>query len=140
MEPGSLLVLAGAPGTGKSILTQQICFANATPENKAIYYTTLAEPHLKLVKHLEQFSFFDREALEVAVEFIHLGDLVEDGSEEPIAPIVDEVALYGPAHPLAYDAGGMDGGVAGHPLEALRDGHQGVDALVLLEQLPERAA
>ena len=91
MEPGSLLVIAGAPGTGKTILTQQICFANATPENKAIYYTTLAEPHLKLVTHVEHFDFFNREALEKAVEFIHLGDLVDHGSADPLGSIVTEV-------------------------------------------------
>jgi circadian clock protein KaiC len=90
MEPGSLLVIAGAPGTGKSILTQQICFANATPEHKAIYYTTLAEPHLKLVKHVQQFDFFNGDALEHAVEFIHLGDLA-DSSDDPLRPIVTEV-------------------------------------------------
>src|ERR1700730_14158173 len=39
LEPGSLVILAGAPGTGKTILAQQICFANATPEHKALYYT-----------------------------------------------------------------------------------------------------
>ncbi len=61
LSPGSLVVLAGAPGTGKTILAQQICFASATPDRKAIYYTTLSEPHSKLVKHLEPFSFFDAE-------------------------------------------------------------------------------
>ena len=91
MEPGSMLVIAGAPGTGKTILTQQICFANATPESKAIYYTTLAEPHLKLVRHVEQFDFFDRGALEKAVEFIHLGDLADVGSDDPLEAIVSEV-------------------------------------------------
>ena len=60
LEPGSVTVLAGAPGTGKTILAQQICFANATREHRAIYYTTLSEPHSKLVRHLEQFDFFDR--------------------------------------------------------------------------------
>jgi len=30
LEQGSLVILAGAPGTGKTILAQQICFANAT--------------------------------------------------------------------------------------------------------------
>ena len=57
LEPGSLVILAGAPGTGKTILAQQICFANATPEHKALYYTTLSEPHMKLVRHLEPFDF-----------------------------------------------------------------------------------
>ena len=76
LEPGSVTVLAGAAGTGKTILAQQICFANATPEHRAVYYTTLSEPHTKLVKHLEPFSFFAPEKLGPDVEYIHLGDLI----------------------------------------------------------------
>ena len=53
LPEGSLIVLAGAPGSGKTILAQQICFANATDERKAIYYTTWSEPHDKLVRHLD---------------------------------------------------------------------------------------
>ena len=33
-------VIMGAPGTGKTILAEQIAFANATPEAPAIYLTT----------------------------------------------------------------------------------------------------
>ena len=90
-EPGSLVVLAGAPGTGKTILAQQICFAAATPEHKAIYYTTLSEPHSKLMRHLEQFSFFDPDALEGRVEYIHLGDLLRLGDGTGLGTVVAEV-------------------------------------------------
>jgi len=91
LQPGSLVVLAGAPGTGKTILAQQICFANATPEHKAIYYTTLSEPHSKLVRHLEPFRFFDPDALEGAVEFIHLGDLLLQENGGGLGTVVSEV-------------------------------------------------
>ncbi len=91
LRPGSLVVLAGAPGTGKTILAQQICFASATPERKAIYYTTLSEPHSKLVRHLEPFSFFDPDALEDSVEFIHLGDLLLQENGGGLGLVVSEV-------------------------------------------------
>jgi circadian clock protein KaiC len=89
LEPGSLVAIAGAPGTGKTILAQQICFANATRERKAIYYTTPSEPHSKLVRHLEPFSFFDSDALESRVEFIHLGDLLQESGG--LGTVVSEV-------------------------------------------------
>lgn len=91
LEPGSTVVLTGAPGTGKTILAQQICFANATPERKAIYYTTLSEPHSKLVRHLEPFDFFEPRALGVSVEFIHLGELVREESGNGLGQVVTEV-------------------------------------------------
>jgi circadian clock protein KaiC len=75
---GSLVVLAGGPGTGKTILSQQICFANATPERKAIYYSTFSEPTIKLVRYLEQFDFFDSDSLGESVEFINLQGLLLD--------------------------------------------------------------
>ena len=90
-RPGSVVVLAGAPGTGKTILAQQICFATATPERKAIYYTTLTEPHSKLVMHLEPFSFFDPEPLEDSVEFIHLGDLLQQENGGGVGTVMSEV-------------------------------------------------
>jgi hypothetical protein len=63
LEPGAVVVVAGAPGTGKTILAQQMCFAASTAEHKCVYYTTVSEPHTKLVRHLEQFAFFDPQAL-----------------------------------------------------------------------------
>ena len=92
--PGSLVVIAGGPGTGKTILAEQICFAAATRERKSVYYTTLIEPHVKLVSHLESFDFFQRDMLEVQVEYVHLGDILleERGSDEtPLGRVITEV-------------------------------------------------
>lgn len=91
---GSLVVLAGGPGTGKTILAQQICFNAASEEQKAIYYTTLAEPHDTLVRYLADFEFFDTDALGQRVEFINLGDLLLAEGEpngDPLGPIIAEV-------------------------------------------------
>jgi KaiC/GvpD/RAD55 family RecA-like ATPase/CheY-like chemotaxis protein len=91
LERGSVVVLAGAPGTGKTILAQQICFAKATAAHKAVYYTTVSEPHTKLVRHLESFGFFDREALGSTVEYIHLGSFLVPRSEDGLEPLVSEI-------------------------------------------------
>jgi len=91
LEPGSLVMLAGAPGTGKTILAQQICFANATSEHKALYYTTLSEPHSKLVRHMEPFDFFKATELGRSVDFIHLGEMVQEARKEGLEPVVSEV-------------------------------------------------
>ena len=93
LERGGVIVLAGPPGTGKTILAQQVCFANATAGHKAVYYTTVSEPHTKLVRHLESFAFFDPAALGVTVENIHLGDFLRPpaAGEDRLVPLVSEI-------------------------------------------------
>jgi circadian clock protein KaiC len=90
-SPGSCVVLAGPPGTGKTILAQQICFANATPEHHAIYYTTLSEPHSKLTSHLENFAFFDTTAIGETVEFHHLAALAAPSGDVEMSAVSTEV-------------------------------------------------
>ncbi len=91
LQSGSVVVLAGPPGAGKTILAQQICFANATTEHKAVYYTTLSEPHSKMVEHLRGFAFFDPAALGPRVEYVHLGDLLRDPGAKDLDRLIDEV-------------------------------------------------
>jgi circadian clock protein KaiC len=88
---GSLIVVAGAPGAGKTILAQQICFNTGSPERKAIYYSTISEPPAKFINHLGVFDFFDRGALGNKVEFINLGEMLQDGGEYGLAPMFDEI-------------------------------------------------
>jgi circadian clock protein KaiC len=91
LEPGAVVMMAGAPGTGKTILAQQMCFAAGTAEHKCVYYTTVSEPHTKLVRHLEPFSFFDADALGSRVEHIHLGDFLRPGRVGGLEPMVSEI-------------------------------------------------
>ena len=85
LEHGAVVVMAGAPGTGKTILAQQMCFANADGRTSAVYYTTISEPHTKLVRHLEPFAFFDPAALGARVEHIHLGEFLQPGRQDGLA-------------------------------------------------------
>lgn len=97
---GALIMLAGSPGTGKTILAQQICFSNGTPERKAIYYSTISEPPDKFIAHLEAFDFFDRSALVERVEFINLGDMLlsdKDGLASMMNEIVRKCVKENPA-------------------------------------------
>jgi circadian clock protein KaiC len=91
LPAGSLIVIAGAPGTGKTILAQQICFANASAGAGAVYYTTWSEPHEKLVRHLEPFSFFDAGALGGRVGFMHLSGLIAEGGPDGLSAVTDEI-------------------------------------------------
>lgn len=88
---GSLTVFAGMPGTGKTILAQQICFNAGTRERKAVYYSTISEPPGKLIANLETFEFFDRASLVERVEFINLGELIQTDGAEGLNLMVEEI-------------------------------------------------
>src|SRR5580698_6617345 len=91
LEPGAVVVVAGAPGTGKTILAQQICFAAGTSGHKGVYFTTVSEPDTKLVRHLETFTFFEGDSLGTRVEHIHLGDFLRPARPGGLGPLVEEI-------------------------------------------------
>ena len=95
LEPGAVVIVAGPPGSGKTILAQQMCFASAVAGRKSVYYTTVSEPHTKLVRHLEAFSFFDPEALGPRVEYIHLGEFLVPGRQDGLELMTSEIVRKG---------------------------------------------
>jgi circadian clock protein KaiC len=75
----SFNIIAGAPGTGKTTLTQQILFANASRGRPATYFTIFGEPPLKLLRYQQQFSFFDIEKVNRTIHFVNLGQQALQG-------------------------------------------------------------
>jgi circadian clock protein KaiC len=56
---GGIYIVQGAPGTGKTILTNQICFHHVADGGRAMFVTLLAENHARMLGNLRQMSFFD---------------------------------------------------------------------------------
>ena len=75
----SFNVLAGSPGAGKTTLAQQIMFANATPEQPALYFTVLGEPTIKMLRYQQQFRFFRQDMVGSAIRYINLSEEVLSG-------------------------------------------------------------
>ena len=56
---GGLYIIQGTPGTGKTMLGNQICFNHILDGNRALYVTLLAEYHARMLQHLSAMTFFD---------------------------------------------------------------------------------
>ena len=94
----SFNMLAGGPGAGKTILAQQILFANATRERPALYFTVLGEPTVKMLRYQRQFSFFRPELIGTAVQYVNLSDEVLSGALDAVLDrMTTEVERVGPA-------------------------------------------
>jgi circadian clock protein KaiC len=94
----SVSIVAGPAGSGKSILTQQIVYTNASSTQKALYLTTLSEPALKMFHYLQKFTFCDADKVGSSVIYLDIGEsMLERGPEETIATIFKYVEEHKPA-------------------------------------------
>lgn len=76
---GGIYVVRGAPGSGKTILGNQICFANARRGGRSAYVTLLAESHARMMLHLESIDFFDPELAGDAVRYLSAYNALMNG-------------------------------------------------------------
>ncbi len=84
----SFNLIAGAPGSGKTTLAHQIIFANATPEQPALYFTVLGEPAIKMLRYQQLFHFFDHDKFNSSIRFINLSQVV---LEKDFGAVLEEI-------------------------------------------------
>ena len=83
-----IILVIGLPGSGKTILAQQCVFANASPEQPALYLSTVSEPLEKILRYGQTLSFFDPTAIGRSVHYEDLGSVLH---EHGLAGILDRV-------------------------------------------------
>ena len=94
----SFNLIAGTPGSGKTTLAHQIMFSLANPNNRALFFTVLGEPALKMLRYQQQFPFFDINKINESIRFINLStDLLEGDFARVLSRIADEVKDYAPS-------------------------------------------
>lgn len=93
----SINVIMGHPGTGKTILAEQLLFHNATPERPALYLSTLSEPLAKVVAYLQRFDFYDEDKLLDSIKYDDIGPgLLEHGIDFLEERLRDAIRTDGP--------------------------------------------
>jgi circadian clock protein KaiC len=94
----SLNLIVGPAGSGKTTLGQQIMFANADAEHKALFFTVMGEPPLKMLRYMQQRSFFDASKVGETIRFVHLEQEAQAGGLASLLDrIVKEVDAANPA-------------------------------------------
>jgi len=94
----SFNLIAGTPGSGKTTLAHQMMFSLANPDNRALFFTVLGEPALKMLRYQQQFPFFDINKVNDSIRFVNLAaDLLDGDFDRVLARIAEEVKAYSPS-------------------------------------------
>ena len=94
----SFNLLAGTPGSGKTTLAHQIMFSLARPDRRALFFTVLGEPPLKMLRYQQQFPFFDIDKINHSIKFVNLAaDLIGGNFDRVLARIDEEVQKFSPS-------------------------------------------
>ena len=90
LPANTLNILAGEPGTGKTILAQQAMFhyVKEHPEARVLYLTTLSEPAMKVIRYLQSFDFYDPDAFGTRVVYRDVGAFLR---EHPTRELQEEI-------------------------------------------------
>ncbi|ATB29391.1 ATPase domain-containing protein [Melittangium boletus] len=67
---GGTYMVSGAPGTGKTILGNQLCFSHVAAGGRAVFVTMLSESHGRMVSHLRRMSFFQSEQIGHSLHYV----------------------------------------------------------------------
>jgi circadian clock protein KaiC len=89
-------IIMGAPGTGKTILAEQLCFANASPDRPILYLATFSEPLQKLIGFLQKFSFARPEKLGTEIVYEYIGEDVRTQPERVPARVQELLVQHRP--------------------------------------------
>jgi circadian clock protein KaiC len=93
----SFNLIAGTPGSGKTTLAHQIMFSLANPKNRALFFTVLGEPALKMLRYQQQFPFFDVDKVNGSIRFSNLAaDLLDGDFDLLLTHITKEVKAFDP--------------------------------------------
>ena len=96
---GSLVIVVGEPGSGKTVLMQQICFhwakrnRSENLKRKAIYFSTVTEPHDKLIAHTRQFGFYEASLVPDELEMLSLQEAMLISIDTVVETIINTVRL-----------------------------------------------
>jgi circadian clock protein KaiC len=94
----SFNLIVGPPGVGKTSLAHQMMFSLASSDRRAIFFTVLGEPPLKMLRYQQQYSFFDVAKVEGPIRYVNLATATVQGDlDQVMASIVAEVEEFQPS-------------------------------------------
>ncbi|TBU88145.1 ATPase domain-containing protein [Phytopseudomonas dryadis] len=90
---GASYIVQGRPGSGKTILANQIAFNHVREGGRVLVGTLLAESHERLFQYLSTLSFFDPSKVGAEIQFVSAFDTLEsEGLDEVVKLLRREIS------------------------------------------------
>jgi circadian clock protein KaiC len=91
-----IYIIKGTPGSGKTILANQLCYAQVANGGRALYVTLLSEQHERMLANLGQLSFFDSSCIAHALTYVSAFQTLErDGLPGLLTLLRREIVAHG---------------------------------------------
>ncbi len=88
---GTLVLVIGLPGSGKTTLAAQMAFSAAQASRSVLILSVLSEAPLKLIAHLRTYHFFAEHLVGTVIQVNALAAYMAEGAETAVARLADEV-------------------------------------------------
>ncbi len=100
----TITLIGGIPGSGKTILVNQIVYYNASDDQRSLIVTTMSEPLARFVRFVQQFSFFDVDKVGTAVVYEDIGPLLLQQNGESVLQVVEDLVTTHQPRLLVIDS------------------------------------
>ena len=100
---GASYIVQGQPGAGKTILSNQVAFANVSRGRKVLYVTLLAETHDRLFQALGTLDFFNPAQLGSSISYISVFQTLRDEGLTAVVSLIREEIARQKATLLVFD-------------------------------------
>jgi circadian clock protein KaiC len=88
LVPGSVYVVQGPPGSGKTILANQIAYRHAAAGGRVVYVTLMAETHARMMQNLRGMTFFEPELVPSALQYVSGYKILVDEGEQGLSRLL----------------------------------------------------
>jgi circadian clock protein KaiC len=85
---GSVYMVMGMPGAGKTILGNQVGFHHVSTGGRALYVTLLAESHTRMIGNLRPMAFFEPERISESIAYLSAYSVLEEGGLEALIELL----------------------------------------------------